>query len=422
MSTGFDSAVAQSHPKTPGIASHRLKSFWEDFSERYARLQTSRPDLLPMAIRLPDGSSRVFGTGAAALSLDLRTAAGFDAFASGDELRIGEAYMTGDIEVSGDPLEYFKLRDILTDRRPVHYLWNNYIRPRMFGQVKGDIEFIGSHYDQPPEFFELWLDRDIRSYSHGFFDADDEAIEVGMKRKFQYAIDAIGAKAGDRILDVGGGWGSFVQYAGEQGIHVHSVTISDESVKYIKKVIKERGLSHCKVDKVHLLEFQAEPFDGIVNLGVTEHLPDYKRTIAKYCELLAPGARIYLDAYSGDKFGMSTFVMKWVFQSNTSPLCLSDYMNEVESSSLELLEVKNDRHNYFLSCKKWAENLDRHRDEIVSRWGDFLWRRFRLYLWCSAFAFQDGLLGAHHLVMQQVKDGQHGRSMRNARGMRRRLV
>lgn len=376
-----------------------------------------------LTIRLPDKSARTFGEGSdgTPLTLELRTAKGFDAFASRDELRICEAYMTGDLEVTGNPLEYFKLRDILSDRRPVTYLWNNYLRPKLFGQVKGDIQFIGSHYDEPPEFFTLWLDRDIRSYSHGHFESDEEALEAGMKRKFQYAIDAIGAKPGDRILDIGGGWGSFVQYAGEQGIHVHSITISDESVRYVQRLITERGLVHCKIDKVHLLELDAEPFDGIVNLGVSEHLPDYKRTIAKYQQLLAPGARIYLDAYSGDKFGMSSFVMKWVFQSNTSPLCLPEYLDEVEKSSLELLEVKSDRHNYFLSCKKWAENLDAHREEITARWGEFLWRRFHLYLWCSAFAFQDGILGAHRLVMQQQK-GLQGRAMRNANGARQRLV
>lgn len=377
----------------------------------------------PLTIRFPDKSVHTFAqkSDGASLLLDLTTEKAFEAFSSKDELRICEAYMAGSLEVSGDPLEFFKLRDILTDRRPVTYLWNNYLRPKLFGQVAGDIQFIGSHYDQPPEFFELWLDRDIRSYSHGHFRSDEESLEAGMKRKFQYAIDAIGAKPGDRILDIGGGWGSFVQHAGEQGIHVHSITISDESRHYVQRLIARRGLGHCKIDKVHLLELEAEPFDGIVNLGVTEHLPDYKRTIAKYQQLLAPGARIYLDAYSGDKFGMSTFVMKWVFQSNTSPLCLPDYLDEVEQSSLELLEVQSDRHNYFLSCKKWAENLDAHREEITKRWGAFLWRRFHLYLWCSAFAFQDGILGAHRLVMQQ-QAGLAGRSMRNANGARQRLL
>lgn len=413
----------------PGLASNpsaitdnRMRTFWSKMEERYGKLQATGRPLRPLAIRLPNGSERVFGGNAPPVCVvDLKSEAAFEAFSSMDELSIGEAFMAGDISATGDVLELFKLRDVMTDRHPLQYVWSNYVRPKLFGQVKGDIEFIGSHYDEPPEFFELWLDKDIRSYSHGFFESDDEAIEVGMKRKFQYALDAIGARPGDRVLDIGGGWGSFVQYAGEKGIHVHSVTISDESVAYIRKVIAGRGLSNCKVDKVHLLDFSAKPFDGIVNLGVTEHLPDYKRTIAKYCELLAPGGRIYLDAYSGDKFGMSTFVMKWVFQSKTSPLCLPDYLKEVERSSLELLHVQSDRHNYFLSCKKWAENLDAHREEITARWGEFLWRRFHLYLWSSAFAFQDGILGAHRLVLEHSKDP-HGRTMRNPNGQRRRLV
>ena len=68
-------------------------------------------------------------------------------------------------------------------------------------------------------------------------------------------------------------------------------------------------------------------------------------------------------------------------------LCLRDFLHAVAKSPMEALAVHNDRHNYFLTCKAWAENLDAARDEIICRWGETLYLRFRLYLWGSAQAF-----------------------------------
>ena len=59
----------------------------------------------------------------------------------------------------------------------------------------------------------------------------------------------------------------------------------------------------------------------------------------------------------------------------------------VAKTPMDVLAVHNDRHSYFLTCKAWAENLEAARDEIIRRWGDALYRRFRIYLWGSAYAF-----------------------------------
>lgn len=222
-----------------------------------------------------------------------------------------------------------------------------------------------------------------------------------MERKFRYAFDACGIRPGQRVLDIGGGWGSFLQFAGEQGVRVTSITISDASASTMRDLIRARGFDGCEVVQEHFLEYRpAEPFDAIVNLGVTEHLPDYRRTLAQYERLLKPGRRVYLDAYSGKRHGMPSFISKWVFQGNTSPLCLEQYLTEVARTPFEVVVIKNDRHNYFLSCKKWAENLEAHRDEVVARWGAHLYRRFVLYLWSAANSFETGTLSAHHMILQ----------------------
>ena len=123
-----------------------------------------------------------------------------------------------------------------------------------------------------------------------------------MERKFRYAFDACGLEPGQRVLDIGGGWGSFLQFAGEQGVHVTSITISDESEKTMQRADRPpRPALRGGQGALPRVPAAASRFDAIVNLGVTEHLPDYRRTLAQYERLLKPGRRVYLDAYSGSE-------------------------------------------------------------------------------------------------------------------------
>lgn len=369
--------------------------------ERHAALTAQGGRARPFELCLPDRTAYSIGSGGEpAFTVRIVTEKGLAAMSAFDELRVAEAYMDGDLDIEGDLLTALKTRPVLGDPHPLKYLFSTYVEPLLFGQVGRDKKWIKSHYDVDPNFFLLWLDSKLRAYSHGFFEADDEPLEAGMERKFRYAFDACGIQPGQRVLDIGGGWGSFLEFAGEQGVHVTSITISDESEKTMRELIRRRGLA-CEVVKEHFLEFKSvEPFDAIVNLGVTEHLPDYRRTLAQYQRLLKPGRRVYLDAYSGERHGMPSFISKWVFQGNTSPLCLERYLTEVARTPFEVVVIKNDRHNYFLSCKKWAENLEAKRDEVIARWGKHLYRRFVLYLWSAANSFETGTLSAHHMILQ----------------------
>ena len=374
--------------------------------ERHAALTARDGRAKPFELRLPDRTAYSIGDGGEpAFTVRIVTEKGLAAMSAFDELRVAEAYMDGDLDIEGDLLTALKTRPVLGDPHPLKYLFSTYVESLLFGQVGRDKKWIKSHYDVDPNFFLLWLDSTLRAYSHGFFEGDDESLEAGMVRKFRYAFDACGIKPGQRVLDIGGGWGSFLQFAGEQGVRVTSITISDESEKTMRELIRRRGFD-CEVVKEHFLEFNsAEPFDAIVNLGVTEHLPDYRRTLAQYERLLKPGRRVYLDAYSGERHGMPSFISKWVFQGNTSPLCLERYLTEVARTPFEVVVIKNDRHNYYLSCKKWAENLEAKRDEVIARWGKHLYRRFVLYLWSAANSFETGTLSAHHMILQLPAPG-----------------
>ena len=158
----------------------------------------------------------------------------------------------------------------------------------------------------------------------------------------------------------------------------------------------------CRVLLEHFLEYRStEPYDAIVNLGVTEHLPDYAATLAQYRRLLKPGGRVFLDACaSSTKFPFGSFVLQHVWPGNATPLQLNEYLDEVAKTPFELLEIHNDRLNYLRTTKAWAENLDRCREEVVSRWGERLYRRFRLYLWGCVHVFATNDVTAYRLLLQ----------------------
>src|SRR6266516_4590650 len=164
-------------------------------------------------------------------------------------------------------------------------MWATYVQPRVFGQVKCDERWISQHYDLESDFYLLFLDKPPRCYSHGYFRRDDEPLEAAIQRKLDTAITACGMRPGMRVLDIGAGWGAFTAHAGRQGIQVTSLTISAESERYVRDLIAREHLP-CQVLLEHFLEHTTdEPYDAIVNLGVTEHLPDYAATLAQYRRL-----------------------------------------------------------------------------------------------------------------------------------------
>ena len=191
------------------------------------------------------------------------------------------------------------------------------------------------------------------------------------------------------------------EHGGRRGVHVTSLTISEPSERYVDALIRAHDLP-CRVLREHFLEYApTERFDAIVNLGVTEHLPDYAASLAQYRRLLKPGGKLYLDACSTPvKFPFSSFVYRYIFPGNATPLCLHDYLAEVAKTPFEVLAVYNDRHSYELTCRRWAENLERVRETIVSRWGQALFRRFQLYLWGCVDVFHRAEMGAYRVVLQ----------------------
>ncbi len=355
---------------------------------------------IPVEVRLPGGAAYRFGTGEPAVKVLVNDRTGLKALRRLDELSICEAYMNGSLDVAGDILGFVSLRRALSDNNPLQYLRAR-VAPWFTGRIPTDRHAIAAHYDVDNDFYLQFLDA-TRCYSQAVFERDDEALSTAQRRKLDFAIDACRMKPDDRVLDVGGGWGSFTEHAGRRGIQVTSLTISRPSEEFLADLIRREALPCRVLNQDFLAHTTPEPYDAVLILGVMEHLPDYPAVLRQLLRLLKRGGRVYLDASAvREKYSKPSFIARHIFPADHTFLCLHDFLSAVAKTEMDVLEVHNDRHNYFLTCKAWAENLEAARDDIVRRWGETLYRRFRLYLWGSAYAFLSRSAEAFRVVLER---------------------
>lgn len=358
---------------------------------RYRRYFASRTPI-PFAVKHLDGSESALGQGKPVFTVRVTDPRGQKALGGLDQFAIGVAYLRGWLDIEGDLMTALKMREMFHDFHPIAWLGRYF---------KGDRPAISSHYDNDSDFFLTFMDKRHRCYTQGVFQSDDEPLEDAMTRKMDLALDAIQVRPGDHVLEVGGGWGAFMEHAGRRGIKVTTLTLAQESERYLNELIAREGLP-ATVVREHALRYAApQRYDAIVNMGVTEHLPNYKATLRQYASLVKPGGRVYLDALAmRTKHDVSTFMSRYIYPGKSSPLVLHQYLRQVAKSPFELVSVDDDRHNYHLTCAEWARRLDAAREEIVRRWGDPFYRRFRLFLWGSAASFDTGLVQAYRWVLR----------------------
>jgi cyclopropane-fatty-acyl-phospholipid synthase len=262
---------------------------------RYESFFAGRPEV-PFAVAPAGGPAHTFGSGQPAFTITVKDPRGAKALAGLDQFGVAVAYLQGWLDVDGDLAVALRMRSFFSDFHPLAYLSRFTPGALLRGRKEDDRRAISHHYDEDSEFFLTFLDTRHRCYTEGVFASDDEPLEDAMTRKMDLALAAIDAKPGTRVLEVGGGWGAFAEYAARQGVDVTTTTLAEESERYLVDLFAREQLP-VRVVRQHIFGFRSDrPFDAIVNMGVTEHLPDYRTTLRKYAELLRPGGRVYLDA------------------------------------------------------------------------------------------------------------------------------
>jgi cyclopropane-fatty-acyl-phospholipid synthase len=357
---------------------------------------------------VPGGATHRIGGahGVPAFTLRLASDRGWRALGSLDETRIAKAYMHGDIDFDGDMLAALDLRRFLSDRHPLASLWR-FVQPWLYGEVGADKAWVPRHYDYGNEFYFSFLDRKFRLYSQALYTAEDETLEQAAQNKLDYVMDICRLGSGRRVLDVGGGWGSFAGYAASRGTNVSMLTISRAQFAYLSEWCATHTLP-AKLRVVYESIFAYAPgerYDAIVLCGVMEHLPDYPALFKKFDALLEPGGRVYMDFAAGrKKFDVSAFTHRYVFPGDHTPVVLPELLAAAYRTALEPVALHNDRHSYYLTLQAWARNLEAAKRELVGRYGERVFRLFQIYLWSGAHLHRDGGLEAYRAIFQKGKN------------------
>jgi cyclopropane-fatty-acyl-phospholipid synthase len=351
-----------------------------------------------LELELPDGSTHRTDAAAACARVRFRDQAAIAALLARRHLEVAEAFLAARIDVEGDPYEVAKVTDLL-DLQPgllARAAWA--LRLRLPNRAAYNAAAIAFHYDRPAEFFLPWFER-WRSYSHGFYAGSDDDPSAAQARKMQHAIDRLGLQPGMRVLDMGGGWGCFVEYAGRQGIRVHAITISREQHRFVGALIEREGLP-CTVELVDFIAHRpTDPYDGAVFMGTLEHVPDYARVGRFLARHLAPEGRVYADfCAQRSAFQVGAFLRKHLWPGPVAYVDLAALIRALTRAGFTIHEVGDDTLSYAYTVRDWARGLERHHAELAARFGEASVRTFLLFFWASYHFLTTDRTQAYHLV------------------------
>lgn len=266
-----------------------------------------------------------------------------------------------------------------------------------------DARAVRHHYDLPAEFFALFLDESM-TYSCGVFSRGAETLEEAQEQKLEMVCRKLGLQAGERVLDIGCGWGSFaVHAASRHGVHVTGITLSPPQAEIARKRADDAGVGD-RVD-IRVMDYRElggeQLFDAIASIGMVEHVgPEridlYARTLAR---LLPTGGRLlnhgiarlrHTDPEAG------AFNQRYVFPDG-DPLHLSRVELALERAGFETEHVEGLREDYAETLRHWARRLDENLDEAIRLAGPERVRVWRLYLRAARNGFEIGFTSIYQV-------------------------
>ncbi|MCS6786071.1 MAG: cyclopropane-fatty-acyl-phospholipid synthase family protein [Thiobacillaceae bacterium] len=311
---------------------------------------------------------------------------------------LARAYVEQWIDLEGDPRDLLAIgRELcqaeacLQGRRGADWRWWRHTRSR-------DRRNISYHYDVSNDFYGLWLDKN-RVYSCAYFEQGDEDLDAAQEKKLDLICRKLMLRPGERLLDIGCGWGGLILRAAEKyGVQALGITLSDNQHAYVQEEIARRGLTG-RVE-VKLMDYrdvpEDPPFDKIASVGMFEHvgrknLPVY---FGKIHRLLRPGGLVMnhgitsaaLDAH-GLGSDISEFIDDYVFPGGELTH-VAHVVRELAAAGLEPLDAENLRPHYAKTLWHWVDRLEARRDEAVRLVGEQKYRIWRIYMAGSAYAFE----------------------------------
>ena len=349
-----------------------------------------------LTVRLPGGREITFGheaTGPQA-KLVLHDYSVVRAALKRGGLGFAESYMAGRVDTpdltkifdffirnfealraSGGSL--FKMR--LPDRL-WHLLRNN--------SRKGSKRNIEAHYDLGNDFYSLWLDPSM-TYSSAIFANADDDLEAAQQRKYDHVLTAIDAKANDRVLEIGCGWGGFAERAARKGLHVHGITLSHEQLAFTRARMERLGFSDSTGFEIRDYRDTQGQYDKVASIEMIEavgesHWPSYFRTIH---DRLKPGGVAAVQAitiaedFFADYRRKVDFIQRYVFPGGMllTPAILAE---QAAKAGLRLVNAETFADGYVRTLQIWRQRFEAAWPDIAKLGFDERFRRMWRYYLC----------------------------------------
>ncbi len=331
------------------------------------------------------------------------------------ELRFAEAYMDGVIEVVDgklvDLLMLLRLNRAHLERGPILAHWNRLFRAlRRFQQNNGlwrARRNAAAHYELGNDHYRLFLDEDLQ-YSCAYFPRGDETLEEAQHAKKRYIATKLRPKDGQRVLDIGCGWGGFALYLAQiADVEVLGITLAGEQLKVARERAEAAGLAHRV--RFELCDYRCVDgeFDRIVSVGMLEHvgapkLSTYFRTVRDH--LATDGVALVHSIMAMEPPGFTgPFTRKYIFPGGYSP-AISETLAAVEHAGLWLLDCEVWRKHYAYTIREWSRRFAAKREAAKALYDERFCRMWEFYLAGAEAAFHADTLAVMQLQIGRERD------------------
>ena len=352
-----------------------------------------------------------------------------------NEVALGEAYIYGDFDIEGDLEAVFGLAKFF-----IGSSWGLAERLRygkaLFSLPSSGRSRVGHaaarlngaahsqprakqaatyHYNVSNDFYALWLDQRM-VYTCAYFTNPDEDLDTVQERKLDYVCRKLRLRQGERLLDIGCGWGGLVRHAVQHyGVEALGITLSQPQADLANERARQAGIAdRCRIEVRDYRDLQEpESFDKLVSIGMVEHvgeafLPAY---FAQAMRLLRPGG-VFLNHGIGCHPQLwvprkQTFTLQYVFP-DVDVVPLSKTVQSAEEAGFEVRDVENLREHYIFTLRHWLHRLEAHHEAIRQIVDEATYRAWRLFFAGAAYRFQIGMLNLHQTLLVKPDNGVSG--------------